>query len=141
MLDFPEFDAEAQPRPMVERDAGSNVWFQATILQESKTELRVVLGSEFRAGWGWGGGGGTSSPVLCSCAGVQATGQSMPQHYTESIAMPLAMGRMYGVAHLSVPPLPPPSIAPRSTAMSGSPVKEWIDKRSSRIWRGPMHTK
>jgi hypothetical protein len=41
-LDQPPFDAKMK-KPMMEMVAGSNVWYQATILRESLNEIRVVF--------------------------------------------------------------------------------------------------
>lgn len=41
-LDLPPFDCKVD-KPMMEMEAGSNVWYQASIVRETANEIRVLF--------------------------------------------------------------------------------------------------
>ena len=114
---------EAGPeRPMLEMEAGSNLWFQGDILQVSETEVQVRFPGERERGGREGGReeGGMAPLLLCNTVGVA--------HGASSLVLTEGGRRRL--------------VCACPAASKKAPAKrEWINRRSSRIWRGSLSFK
>lgn len=113
------------PKPMMELQAGSNIWYQAYVIKESENEAKVCFpgGCQLHGlGWAW--------PTSCRCAGLQSFCGFSPVSLRLLMGWRLTMS--WYAAQLSMVCY---CVAYAAVDEKQDHV-EWVKKSSSRIWRG-----
>lgn len=108
---------------MMELQAGSAVYYQASIIRESRTEIRVLFPGAQRP---------LRAARCCPRRAARADG-GLPACTSAWVAWP---GRHAAGAQLT-------SLRASASAETKKmrERREWVDKRSSRIWRGRMESR